>query len=120
MKGEEKEANLTLHVCYAISREAELVQRNLGIFQIAQKSQLALEQEQQTLPHFTGTRCPTDAVNVIARIVWRIELDYPIHLGDVKPSSGYVCAEQGPSLGIAELEECVGAFLLFLLTLLRH
>jgi hypothetical protein len=32
-------------------------------------------------------------MDIIAGIVWRVELDDPVHLRDVKPPSSNVCAE---------------------------
>lgn len=56
-------------------------------------------------------------MNVVTRVVRRVELNDPINSGNIEASSGYVGAEEGAVLGIAELEECRGTFLLLLFTL---
>ena len=56
-------------------------------------------------------------MNVISRIVRRIELNDPVDLGDIKTSSGDVRAEEDTGWRVAELEEGVGTFLLLLLSL---
>jgi hypothetical protein len=58
-------------------------------------------------------------VDVVPWVIGRVELDDPIYSGDVETSSGNVRAEQDTSGRIAELEESVGPFLLFLLALER-
>jgi hypothetical protein len=56
-------------------------------------------------------------VDIVARIVGRVELDDPVDGGDVEAAGGDVCAEERAVGRVAELEERVGAFLLLLLAL---
>ena len=107
--------HLTLDVRNLLIRELVLVQRHLGDLQEPEESQLAREQEQQTLSVLAGTRRTTDAVNVVARIIRGVELDDPVDFGDVEAPRGNVCAEQDPGRRVAELEERVGSLLLLLL-----
>lgn len=108
---------LTLDVGNTIGGEGELVQRHLRLLQIPQEPQLALQQEEQTLPSLPSPGRSPHSMDVIARIIRRVELDNPVNFGNVKPTCGYVSAEQDTSGCIAELEERVRAFLLFLFPL---
>lgn len=58
-------------------------------------------------------------MDVVPWVIGRVELDDPVYSRDVETSSGNVRAEQDTSGRIAELEESVGPFLLFLLALER-
>lgn len=51
------------------------------------------------------------------RVVWRVVLHDPVHLGDVEPSGGHVRAQQDARVGVAELEEGGGPFGLLLFAL---
>jgi hypothetical protein len=57
-------------------------------------------------------------VNVIARIIGRVELDDPVDLGDIESTSGDVGTEKVAGRSVAKLEEGVGSLLLLLLALL--
>jgi hypothetical protein len=59
-------------------------------------------------------------MNIIAWIIWRIKLYYPIHAGDVETASSYICAEKDTRLSIDEFEEGVGALLLLLFALINR
>jgi len=59
-------------------------------------------------------------VDVIARVIWGVKLDYPVYPGDVETAGGYVCAEEYTRLSVDEFEERVGAFLLLLFALLWY
>jgi len=56
-------------------------------------------------------------MDVVSRIIRRIELDDPVYFGDVETSSGDVGAEEGSGWSVAEFEEGGGSFLLFLFSL---
>lgn len=112
-----KETHLSLHIRNPIHREAVLVERHLRDLQEPEEAQLAREEEQQTLPDLPSPGGSPDSVDVVSRIIRRIELDDPVDLGDVESSSGDVRAEEGSSGSVAELEEGRGSLLLFLLSL---
>jgi hypothetical protein len=57
-------------------------------------------------------------VNVIARIIGRVELDDPVDLGDIESTGGDVGTEKVAGRSVAKLEECVGSLLLLLFPLL--
>lgn len=82
-------SHLTLDVRNLVVREAILVERHLGRLEEAQKPKLGRQKEEQALAGLTGARCPTDAVDVVARVVGRVELDDPVDFGDVE-SAGSV------------------------------
>lgn len=85
---------LTLHIRNLAHRKTELVQRHFRLLQIPQKSQLTLQQKQQTLPHFPRPRRPPNPMDIISRVVWGVELYYPVYTGDVESSGCHVCAEK--------------------------
>lgn len=58
-------------------------------------------------------------MDVIPRIIWRVELHDPIDFGDIQASCCDVGAEQDAGFGVAEFEERVGSFLLLLLSLIE-
>jgi hypothetical protein len=57
----------------------------------------------------------TDTVNVVTRVIRRVELDNPVNRRNIKTTSGDVSADQCALLGVTELEEGVGSLLLLLL-----
>jgi len=57
-------------------------------------------------------------MDVIARVIWWVKLDYPIYARDIETTRCYVCAEENARLGIDEFKKGIGAFLLLLLALL--
>jgi hypothetical protein len=59
-------------------------------------------------------------VDVIAWVIWWVELDYPVYARDVETTGSYVCAEKYTGFGVDEFKKGVGAFLLFLFALLRQ
>jgi hypothetical protein len=59
-------------------------------------------------------------VNIISWIIWRIDLQNPIHSWDIETTSRNICANQGSRFSVAEFEECVCALLLFLFSMKRE
>ena len=104
----------------AIRSNGIFVQGDLGLLKVPEKPKLALEEEQKALPGLPGTRCATDPVDVVARIVRGIVLDDPIDVRDIETARSYVCAQEDARLGIYELEEGGRALLLLLLALSRQ
>jgi hypothetical protein len=85
--------HLALHIGNPIGWKGKFVEWYLGLLQISQESKFALQQEKQTFAHFPSSSCPADAMNIISRIIWWVELDYPVNPWDIKATSGYVRAE---------------------------
>lgn len=111
--------HLVLNIRNHIRLDLILVQRNLSGRQELQETLLARQQEQQTLARLAGSGGPSDSVDVVTRIIRRIELDDPVDFGNVEASSGDICAEEVACRGVAEFEEGVGTLLLLLLALIR-
>lgn len=57
-------------------------------------------------------------MNVITRIIGRVELDDPVDLGDIKSTGGDIGTEEVAGRSVTELEEGIGSLLLLLLALL--
>lgn len=110
-------AYLTLDVLYPVSREAKLVQRDLCFLEVAKESKFALEQKEKTFADFASTSSPPDTMNVLARIIRRVELDDPIDARDIQSTGGDVCGQQNTRLGVDELKESICPLLLFLIAL---
>ena len=90
--------------------------RDLGGLEMGEETQLVrLEEQQRAALGVVTTRGTTDAVDVVAGIIGRVELDDPVDSGDVETTSRNVRADEGALGGVAELEEGVGALLLLLL-----
>ncbi len=56
-------------------------------------------------------------MNIVAGVIWGIILDDPIDAWDIQSTGCDVRAKQDARVGVAELEERVRAFLLFLFAL---
>ena len=56
-------------------------------------------------------------MNVIFRIIRRIELYDPVNFWEIETSLGYICANQDSFLGLAELKVRRGSLLLLLLAM---
>ena len=56
-------------------------------------------------------------MDVVARVVWWIELYNPINLGNIQTASGDVGAKKDTSRRIAKFKESICPFLLLLFTL---
>jgi hypothetical protein len=109
---------LSLNVSDLALRELVLVERHFVLSQILQETELRGQQEQQgTTLAANTTGSTTYAVNVLARVIWGIVLNDPIHCGDVQASCCYIRAQQNSSFSIAELEEGFCSFLLLLFAL---
>ena len=113
----EHEAHLILHIEDFVARKRIFVEGYLGQFEEPEKAELARQQEQERFARFAGPSCPSDSVDVVSRIVRWVELDDPVHLGDVETACGHVGAEQDPGGSVAELEKRVGPLLLLLFPL---
>lgn len=117
--GAPRNAHLSLHVRNLVGRECILVKRDLCDLQESQEAKFAGQQEEQTLSGFASSGGSANTVNVIARIIRRVELDNPVHLGNVETTSGDVRAEEDTGGCIAEFEKGVGPLLLLLLALVN-
>jgi hypothetical protein len=108
---------LGLHVDNLGGWELELNDGHASLLQMLQEADLGGLEEHQTATLAIGTTGGTsDTVNVVTGIIRRIELDDPVDGGDIQTTSSNVGTDQGTLLGIAELEESVGALLLLLLS----
>lgn len=85
--------HLTLHVGNLVTRERVLVKRDLGNLEEPQEAEFAREEEQQTLSVLACACRTSDAVDVVARIIGRVELDDPVDLGNVETSRCYIGAQ---------------------------
>mmetsp|Transcript_19410 Transcript_19410/g.55435 ORF Transcript_19410/g.55435 Transcript_19410/m.55435 type:complete len:231 (-) Transcript_19410:943-1635(-) len=107
--------HLLLHVGHLVRRELVLVHGDLGLAQVLQELEFARKQEQQRAPASRGaTRGTAHTVDVLLRIIRRVELDDPVHVGDVEAAGRDVSAQQSATLGVHKLEEGGGALLLLL------
>lgn len=84
---------LALDVDYLIGWELELGDGHSSLFQVAQESSLTRLEEHQTAALGIGTRRTTYTVDVVARVIRRIELDNPIDGRNIKTTSCNVGAE---------------------------
>lgn len=76
---------LRLHVDNLGGRELELHDRHTCVLEVLQETNLGRLEEHQTATLAFGTTGGTsDTVNVVARIIRRIELDNPIDSGDLE------------------------------------
>ena len=126
---------LRLHVDDLLGREVELDHRHPGLLEVLEEADLGRLQEQETPSFAVGATCrPADAVDVVARVVRRVELDDPVDGRDlprrqlpddrrahrtrphVQTPRGDVGADERPLGRVAELEEGVGPLLLLLLS----
>ena len=114
---QDRETHLSLHVCNLVQRESILVERNFCNLQEPQEAQLAWQQEQKTLSALSSSCGTTDSVNVVSRVIRRVELDDPVDLGDIETSCRNVRTQQNTLFGIAELKEGICTLLLLLLAL---
>ena len=108
---------LALHVGDFLVRELVLVQRHLGALEVFQKRELLGDEEQQRAPApVRAARGPPDAVDVLARVVGGVELDDPVHRGDIQTARGDIRAEQNAAIRLAKLEKRRRSSLLLLLS----
>jgi hypothetical protein len=56
-------------------------------------------------------------VDIVARVVWGVELDDPVDFGNVEPTRGDVGTEEDARGGVDVFKECIGTLLLLLLAL---
>lgn len=76
---------LRLHVDNLGGRELELHDRHTCVLEVLQETNLGRLEEHQTATLAFGTTGGTsDTVNVVARIIRRVELDNPIDSGDLE------------------------------------
>jgi hypothetical protein len=108
---------LGLHVDNLGGWELEFNNRHASLLQVLQEADLGRLEEHQTATLAVGTTGGTsDTVNIVTRIIRGIELDDPVDRGDIQTTSSNIGTDQGTLLGIAKLEESVGALLLLLLS----
>jgi hypothetical protein len=108
---------LTLNVRDSIGRETELVQGNLGLLQISQEPKFTLKEKEKTFSNLSCTGCTTYSVNVIAWIIWWIELNNPIDSWYIESPSSNICTKENAGLCVHELEKRVRSLLLLLFAL---
>jgi len=113
---------LALDVKDLLGRKLELDKRDLSFLEVAKEAYLVGLQEHQTLALAVCTSCgTTDTVNVVSRVIRRVELDNPVNSGNVETTGSHVGTDQSSCLCVAEFEESVGAFLLLLLAVqIKH
>lgn len=97
-----------------VGREFKLGNRHSSLLQVAQERSLTGLEEHQTSALGVGTRRTADTVDVVTRVIRRVELDDPVNSRDVKTTSCNVSTEQGALLGVGEFEEGVCSLLLLL------
>ena len=107
-------------VGYLGPRELELVERHLGLLQVAQETEFLGSQYEQRVSVGAGTCCSTHTMNVLLGIIWRIVLDDPVDQRNVETARRHIRAQQYAALGIGELEEGLRAFGLLLLALFLY
>ena len=108
------QTHLGLNVGNLARGKLVLIGGDLGVLEVCQKFELLWEQKQEGFP---SSRNSSNSVDVFLGLIWRIELDDPIHGGDVQPSRCDVRTEEDPGLRIFELEKGRGSLLLLLFTL---
>ncbi|TKW56812.1 hypothetical protein CTA1_6381 [Colletotrichum tanaceti] len=114
-----------------VGREVELHHRHARLLEVRQEPDLARLQEHEGSALAVGSaRRPADAVDVVARVIGRVDLDDPVYCGDlgggigqgkderktyIQTTGGDVSADERALLGVAKLEKGVGPLLLLLL-----
>jgi hypothetical protein len=85
---------LGLHVEDLVLGEIVLDDGDLGGFEVSQETKLTRLQEQQR-PSLgvVAPSSPTDAVDVITRVIGRVKLDNPVNLRNIEATSGDVGAD---------------------------
>ena len=99
---------LRLDIHNLLGGEFKLVQRDLGLLQVAQEAELVRQQEQQGAPASAIARRTTHTMDVLFGIIGRVELNDPVDGGNVEAACGNVRAQQGALWCVAELEKRVG------------
>jgi hypothetical protein len=56
-------------------------------------------------------------MDVVFGVIGGVELDDPVDHREVETSLGYICAQKGPRLCLAEFKVCRCTFLLFLFSM---
>jgi len=109
---------VALDVQDLVGRQFEFHQRHAGFLEQLQETDLGREQEQERPSLAVRPACrTTDAVDVITRVVRGVELDHPIHLGDVETSRCNVGTDESSCFGVAKLKEPVRTRLLLELSM---
>ena len=108
---------LALDVQDLLGGKLELDKRDLRLLEVTEEADLVGLQEHQTLALAVCTSCgTTDTVNVVSRVIRRVELDDPVDSRNIETTGSHVGTDQGSGLCVAEFEEGVGALLLLLLS----
>eukprot|EP00754_Rhynchopus_humris_P036648 Rhum_TRINITY_DN18739_c0_g1::Rhum_TRINITY_DN18739_c0_g1_i1::g.168338::m.168338 len=100
--------------------EVVLVARHLVLLQVLQEAQLLRQQEDERVAAGAGTGRASHAVDVRPRIIRRVELNDPVHVGDVEATGRDVRGEHDALVGVAELVEDNAAALLLQLAVQGH
>ena len=75
---------LGLHVDDLGCWELELDDRHTGFFQVFQEPDFrGLQEHQAASLAFFATRCTADSVDVVSGVIWGVELDDPVHRGNL-------------------------------------
>ena len=100
--------------------ELELVERDVGLLEVAEEAELlGPEDEEGVALAALAAGGAADAVDVLLGVVGGVVLHDPVDVGDVEAAGGDVGAEQDAGVGVAELEEGRRALRLLLLALGR-
>lgn len=87
---------LRLHVDDFLGREVELHDGDFGFFEVGEEADFAGLQEHQGAAFAVGTAGGTaDAVDVVARIIWRVELYNPVYVWDLERLLGAYSRQKG-------------------------
>lgn len=120
--------------------ELKLDDRHTGFFQVLQETDFGRLQEHQAASlAFFATGCTADSVDVVSGVIWGVELDNPVHRGDlncqnhilkvergkagtyIQSSCCNIGTDQGSLFSVTEFEKGVGPLLLLLLSMqLEH
>ena len=113
-------SHLWLNVGHFVPTKLEFVERDVGLLEVAEESQLFRpEHEKSVALAALASGRPADTVDVFLGIVRRVELDDPVDVGDVQASRCHVCAQEDAGVRVAKLEEGRRPFGLLLFALQR-
>lgn len=81
---------LTLYIGDLVGWELILVQGNTGMLEVSQEAKFAREKEEETFAFAAATSCSTHTVDIVARIIRRVELHNPVHRGNVQTTGRHI------------------------------
>lgn len=87
---------LRLNVHNLRARELKLHHRHTRLLEVLQEADLGRLEEHQTAALAVGTTgCSADTVNVVARVIWGVELDDPVDGGDLGENGQFSLSKAG-------------------------